>query len=54
MLLSGRAELILDDGPPFELRPFDVVRQRETNHSWVNLGPGPAVFISLMHGVTRS
>lgn len=53
MLLSGRAELVVDDGPPVELRPFDVIRQRETNHSWVNLGPGPAVFISLMHGVAQ-
>ncbi|MDJ1635234.1 cupin domain-containing protein [Agrobacterium rhizogenes] len=51
MLLSGHAQLILDKGEPVELRPFDVVRQRKTNHSWVNLGPGPAVFISLMHGV---
>lgn len=51
MLLSGHAELVVDDGPSIELRPFDVVRQRQTNHSWVNLGPGPAVFISLMHGV---
>ncbi|MEZ2218867.1 hypothetical protein [Rhizobium sp. RCC_161_2] len=51
MLLSGRAQLILDKGEPIELRPFDVVRQRKTNHSWVNLGPGSAVFISLMHGV---
>lgn len=51
MLLSGRAQLILDDGPAIDLVPFDVIRQRETNHSWVNLGPGPAVFVSLMHGI---
>jgi hypothetical protein len=53
MLLSGHAALILDDGPSVELRPFDVIRQSKTNHSWVNLGPGPAVFISLMHGVAQ-
>ncbi|WP_412065625.1 hypothetical protein [Rhizobium sp. SYY.PMSO] len=53
MLLSGRAQLILDDGPAIDLVPLDVIRQRQTNHSWVNLGPGPAVFISLMHGVDK-
>jgi len=51
MLLSGHVQLLLDYGAPVDLRPFDVIRQRETNHSWVNVGPGPAVLITLMHGV---
>lgn len=54
MLLSGRVQLLLDNGAPVDLKPFDVVRQKETNHGWVNLGPGPAVLISVMHGTTES
>lgn len=54
MLLSGRVQLLLDRGEPVDLKPFDVIRQRETNHSWVNVGPGPAVLITLMHGVPGS
>ncbi len=51
MLLSGRVQLLLDRGAPVDIRPFDVIRQRETNHCWINIGPGAAVLISLMHGV---
>jgi hypothetical protein len=54
MLLSGRVQLLLDSGVPVDLKPFDVIRQRETNHSWINLGPGPAVLISLMHGLAKT
>jgi len=30
------------------LKPFDVVVQRGTNHAWVNKGPEPALFISVL------
>jgi hypothetical protein len=50
ILLEGRVQLILDQGEPIDLHPFDVIRQRSTNHAWVNLGPGPALLVSLMHG----
>lgn len=53
MLLSGRVQLLLDNGAPVDLKPFDVIRQKETNHSWVNLGPGPAILITLMHGLAE-
>jgi len=49
VLLQGRAQLLLDTGEPVELRPLDVLRQSGTNHCWVNLGPGPAIFLTLMH-----
>ncbi len=48
VLLQGRAQLLLDTGPPVELEPLDCVVQGATNHAWVNLGPGPAVFVALM------
>ncbi|CAM2155837.1 Cupin domain-containing protein [Pararobbsia alpina] len=50
ILLEGRVGLVLDHGEPLEIRPFDVVRQSGTHHAWINLGPGPALLISLMHG----
>ncbi|RKP53574.1 cupin domain-containing protein [Pararobbsia silviterrae] len=50
ILLEGRVKLVLDEGEPIDIEPFDVVRQRATPHAWVNLGPGPALLISLMHG----
>jgi hypothetical protein len=50
ILVSGNAQLLLDEGPAIDLRPLDVVRQSKTNHSWINKGPGPAIFISLMSG----
>jgi hypothetical protein len=50
ILLDGRVDLVLDGGERITLKPFDVVRQRETAHAWVNMGPGPALLIALMHG----
>jgi mannose-6-phosphate isomerase-like protein (cupin superfamily) len=50
ILLSGQASLLLDDGEPVPLKPFDVVVQRGTNHAWVNTGKAPAVFIAVMVG----
>jgi naringenin degradation protein FdeH len=47
ILLSGRVTLILDKGE-VDLKPFDVVVQRGTNHSWVNHGPEPALMAAVL------
>jgi len=53
MLLTGQVSLLLDEGEEVPLRPFDVVVQRATNHTWINTGPGPATLMSLL-GARRS
>ena len=50
MLLSGKAALLLDEGDPIELKPFDSVIQRGTNHMWLNTGSEDAVFMGVMIG----
>jgi quercetin dioxygenase-like cupin family protein len=47
IVLSGRVTLLLDKGE-VELRPFDVVVQRGTNHGWVNRGTEPAVMAAIL------
>jgi quercetin dioxygenase-like cupin family protein len=47
ILLSGRVTLLLDQGE-VELKPFDVVVQRGTNHGWVNRGTEPALFAAVL------
>jgi mannose-6-phosphate isomerase-like protein (cupin superfamily) len=47
ILLSGRITLVLDDGE-VELKPFDVVVQRGTNHSWINKGPDNAFLAAVL------
>jgi mannose-6-phosphate isomerase-like protein (cupin superfamily) len=47
ILLSGRVTLLLDKGQ-VDLKPFDVVVQRGTNHSWVNHGPEPALIAAVL------
>jgi mannose-6-phosphate isomerase-like protein (cupin superfamily) len=42
IVLSGRIKLLMDEGEQ-ELKPFDVVIQRGTNHGWVNPGSVPAL-----------
>jgi hypothetical protein len=42
VVLSGSVKLLLDEGEQ-ELKPFDVVIQRGTNHGWINDGPEPAL-----------
>ncbi len=46
-LLSGKVTLLLDDGE-VDLKPFDVVVQRGTNHSWINRGPDPALLVGVL------
>jgi mannose-6-phosphate isomerase-like protein (cupin superfamily) len=47
VVLSGRVTLLLDQGE-VELKPFDVVVQRGTNHGWVNRGTEPAVMAAIL------
>ncbi len=47
IVLSGRVTLLLDKGE-VELKPFDVVVQRGTNHGWVNRGTEPAVMAAIL------
>ncbi|WP_293073283.1 cupin domain-containing protein [Okeania sp. SIO3B5] len=47
ILLKGNVTLLLDDDE-VQLKPFDVVVQRGTNHAWVNNGKEPALFIAVL------
>jgi naringenin degradation protein FdeH len=47
VVLSGRVTLLLDKGE-VELKPFDVVVQRGTNHGWVNRGTEPALMAAIL------
>ena len=39
--------MILDE-EEIDLKPFDVVVQRGTNHAWVNNGSEPALLIAVL------
>ncbi len=47
ILLSGEVTMLLDEGE-VELKPFDVVIQRGTNHAWINRGAAPAVLAAIL------
>jgi mannose-6-phosphate isomerase-like protein (cupin superfamily) len=47
ILLSGSITLILDTEER-DLRPFDVVIQRGTNHAWVNRGSEDALLMAVL------
>ena len=47
ILLKGTAKLILDMEET-DLKPFDVVVQRGTNHAWVCTSKEPALFIAVL------
>ena len=47
ILLSGEVTLLLDEDER-ELKPFDVVVQRGTNHAWINKGTEPALLIAVL------
>jgi len=47
ILLKGCLTMLLDQGE-VELRPFDVVIQRGTNHAWVNRGATPALLAAVL------
>lgn len=42
ILLQGEVTLVLE-GDERDLKPFDVVVQRGTNHAWINRGKEPAL-----------
>ena len=50
VLLSGEISLVLDEGDPVVLKPFDSVVQRGVGHSWVNTGLEPALLMCVMVG----
>jgi hypothetical protein len=50
MLLSGEVSLLLDEGEPIPLKPYDVVVQRNTNHAWINTGTEAAILLAVMVG----
>jgi mannose-6-phosphate isomerase-like protein (cupin superfamily) len=47
VLLSGEVTLLLNEGQ-VDLKPFDVVVQRGTDHAWVNKGKEPAVLAAVL------
>ena len=47
ILLKGEVSLILDEDE-IDLKPFDVVVQRGTNHAWQCKGNEPALFIAVL------
>ena len=47
ILLKGNVTLVLDQ-EEVNLKPFDVVVQRGTNHAWVNNGKEPALLIAVL------
>ncbi len=52
-VLSGRLTLVLDDGE-VDLRPFDTVVQRGTNHAWINRGEEPALLTAVVIDARRA
>jgi hypothetical protein len=47
VVLTGEVTLLLDDSEA-ELKPFDVVVQRGTNHAWVNYGKDAALLMAVL------
>ena len=47
ILLEGEVTLLLDE-EEVELKPFDVVVQRGTNHAWINKGSTTALLAAIL------
>lgn len=47
VVLQGRVTLLLDEAE-VELKPFEVVVQRGTNHYWLNHGPDTALLMGVL------
>jgi mannose-6-phosphate isomerase-like protein (cupin superfamily) len=47
ILLEGELTMFLDEGE-VNLKPFDVVIQRGTNHAWINKSSKPALLAAVM------
>lgn len=46
-LLDGEVTLMLDDAET-DMKPFDVVIRRGTNHAWVNRGERTALMLAVL------
>jgi mannose-6-phosphate isomerase-like protein (cupin superfamily) len=53
ILLSGEITLVLDEGE-VDLKPFDAVVQRGTNHAWVNRGKETALLMAVLVSASPS
>jgi mannose-6-phosphate isomerase-like protein (cupin superfamily) len=53
VVLSGEADLELDDGIKTHLKAGDVVIQRGTRHAWRNQGPEIFIAAAVMVGAKR-
>ena len=53
IVLCGKVSLLLDEGDPLPLAPFDIVVQQSTNHAWVNTGAVPVLFAAIMSAKAR-
>jgi hypothetical protein len=47
ILLRGEVTCLLDVGE-VQMKPFDVLIQRGTNHGWVNYGEEPALLVAVL------
>lgn len=47
VLLKGEVTMLLDEGE-VQMKPFDVLIQRGTNHGWVNHGDEPALLVAVL------
>ena len=47
VLLPGEITLLLDEDE-VDLKPFDTVIQRGTNHAWCNRGSVPALLMAVL------
>jgi mannose-6-phosphate isomerase-like protein (cupin superfamily) len=47
VVLAGEVTMLLDEGE-VDLKPFDVVIQRGTNHAWINRGAEPALLVAVL------
>jgi len=47
VLLQGEVTLLLDDDE-VDLKPFDAVVQRGTNHAWINKTSEPALLVGIL------
>ncbi len=48
VILKGEHVYLLLEDDERELKPFDVVVQRGTNHAWINRGREPALLIAVL------
>ena len=53
VLLQGEVTLLLDDDEG-DLKPFDVVVPRGTNHAWINKASEPALLVGILVDAEKS